>query len=121
MEYAQDRARPQHDHGAAVWAFLNRILFAAVLAVATFGIYVYFTPARQKTADMLVELANKEAIRDELELKNRLFERDRANLQNNPEYIEIVARERLNLMKSGETILRGLENASVAPTPLSTQ
>jgi len=131
MEYAQDRPRPQHDHGAAVWAFLNRVLFAAVLVVATYGIVIYFTPAREKTAKMNETLEKKQTELHSLQLQNMRFTRDLTLLrENNTEFLETIARDRVIIdrdrvggMKPKETILLGVDiPAPPAPaTPPATK
>jgi len=93
---------------------LNRILVLLVTAGLLAIIGLWFYPELVKRNEMAAtleakkaELAREKEIRREREREKRLLETD-------PEYVEVVARDRLDLMKEGETIFR-LDGTNAAP------
>jgi cell division protein FtsB len=67
---------------------------------------VVFYPVWQRQQDMRAALSTLESEQAE---KTALLEKSQREinlLRNDPEYLETIARDRLNLMKPGETIFR---------------
>jgi cell division protein FtsB len=88
------------------WHRLNRVLAFLVVAGILFGVGVVFYPVWQKQREMRALLASLE---QEEAAKTAQLEKARREihlLKNDPEYLETIARDRLNLMKPGETIFR---------------
>ncbi len=104
---------------AEVWAFLNKILSLAVFLAlaAVLGLWIYpEVVTRNRLASNLEE--KKEDLSEEQVLRKQR-EREKFLLENDTEYIETLARDRLDLMKEGETIFRldALPAHSPAPPP----
>ena len=102
------------------WNALNRVLFALVIVSGTAGILLWFYPEvvrRDQMARSLLgdqeELAAQQSLRKQREREVYLLENDK-------EYIETIARDKLDMMKEGETIFRldsskGLKQAQKSP------
>ena len=90
----------------SIWTRINRLLWVLLILTVVALIIGAFLP----------ELEKQRVERDERARLTRLINEQRALLgrnklkvgwlTNDPEYLGIVARDRLNLMKEGETILR---------------
>lgn len=98
-----------------VWHFLNRLLLLLIIfAGITLIICAFIPPLRLQREQLAKQEALKKQIEDQRALLNR---RKRAVdlLKNDPSYVEVLARDRLDLMKEGETIFR----LDVQPPPPS--
>ena len=82
------------------WHRLNRVLTALVL------VGVMFYPVWHKQQDMRSRIASLQKAQAEKTSRLRGLERERELLLNDPEYVETIARDRLNVMKPGETVFR---------------
>ena len=97
----------QHtSHLGGVWHYLNRLL--GVLIVLTIGaIAAYrFLPEVSKRRDQQTRV---EQLKAEVEKERQMLVRNtriEELLKHDPEYVALVARDRLDLMKEGETIYR---------------
>ena len=100
--YGDFRARRE----ATVWQRLNSIL-RVLLAVAVLLVIVsLFLPLSKKRAQSQVEIDRLQAqVNDQKTLLARQT-REVNLLKTDPAYLEIMARDRLDLMKEGETIFR---------------
>jgi len=100
--YGDFRVRRQK----TVWHSLNRLLKALIAFTAIALIACAFVPllkGRQEQLDREDQLqAQMDKERDLLAVHTRQEEL----LQTDPEYIETIARDRLDMMKEGETIYR---------------
>jgi cell division protein FtsB len=88
------------------WNALNRVLLALVIAGGIAGIVLWFYPEvarRDQMARNLLE-DQEEVIAQQSLRKQR--EREVYLLENDKEYIETIARNKLNTMKERETIFR---------------
>jgi cell division protein FtsB len=100
--YGEDNPRRQ----AGPWHFLNRVLGALIVFAVIALIICAFMPELRKQKE---QAARMEVLRAEIEKqKAALNQRTREVdlLKNDPGYVEVLARERLDLMKEGETIFR---------------
>lgn len=82
---------------------LRRLLFLIAVVVVA---WVIFLPAYSKLQDIQqknIELENRIA---ELKLENGKLRREQQMLKHNPEYLEKVARDKMGLIKDGESIMR---------------
>ena len=100
--YGDFRARRE----ATVWQRLNSIL-RVLLAVAVLLVIVsLFLPLSKKRAQSQVEIDRLQAqVNDQKTLLARQT-REVNLLKTDPAYLEIMARDRLDLMKEGETVFR---------------
>jgi cell division protein FtsB len=88
------------------WHRLNRVLGLLVLAGFLLGVGVLFYPVWQKQQDMRLRLV---ALEREVTEKTAWLagaQRRLDLLRTDREYLETIARDRLNVMKPGETIFR---------------
>jgi len=97
------------------WNALNRVLLTLVILSGVAGIVLWFYPEvarRDQMAHNLLrdqeELAAQQSLRKQREREVYLLENDK-------EYIETIARDKLDMMKEGETIFR--LDPSKAPKP----
>lgn len=103
---AERRRRRRLDREAAAWLMLSRVMGALVILALLVATYFWFIPEVQEKERLGKVLQSKFAELERERLLGRQRERERQLLQNDPEYIETVARDRLDLMKDGETIFR---------------
>jgi cell division protein FtsB len=89
-----------------IWYFLNRLLFVLILLVlGTVALY-HFLPEVSKRRD---QQARVEELKVEVEKQRQLLVRNtriQELLMHDPDYVGLIARDRLDLMKEGETIYR---------------
>lgn len=90
----------------AFWHALNRVLFVLVVIGGVAGVVLWFYPeiARRNEMSRHLELQKQELAAHQLTRKQR--EREVYLLENDKEYIETIARDKLDVMKDGETIFR---------------
>ena len=107
-----------HRRSNGVWNVLNRFLIAAIILVICAAGALAFIPIMKQRGlqtsqieRLQADLAKQKAI-----LARRTREADL--LKSDPEYIETIARDRLDMMKPGETIIR-LEPARSPAAPRS--
>lgn len=108
-EYSDPGARRDH----SVWDFLNRLLFVVAAFVVIALMVTAFLPKlkKQREQDAQLEQLKSEIEKGRMLLAHRTREVDL--LQHDPGYVEIIARDRLEMMKEGETIYR----VDAQPTP----
>ena len=100
--YADFRARRE----ATIWQRLNRILFVLLFLAVWLGIISLFVPPYKKMQVARTEIDALQAQRDEQKLLLARATREISWLKTDPTYLEAIARDRLDLMKEGETIFR---------------
>ena len=100
--YADFRARRE----ATIWQRLNRILFVLLFLAVWLGIISLFVPPYKKMQAARAEIDAQQAQRDEQKLLLARAMREVSWLKADPTYLETIARDRLDLMKEGETIFR---------------
>ncbi len=88
------------------WNALNRVLLALVIAGGIAGIVLWFYPEVARRDQMARNLLKdqEELVAQQSLRKQR--EREVYLLENDKEYIETIARDKLDMMKEGETIFR---------------
>jgi cell division protein FtsB len=112
-EYGDYRTRRQH----TVWHSLNRLLMALIAFTAITLIACAFVPELKnlregddRADDLRVQIQKQGDLLAE-------HTREVELLKNDPTYLETIARDRLDMMKDGETIYR----IDPAPTPDQSQ
>ncbi len=89
-----------------VWVSLNRALASSIVLLVVGTLAVRYLPETSKKNDIQAEIQALEAkVAEKRSLVTR-HEREERLLRTNPEYLSLVARERLDLMQEGETIIR---------------
>ena len=89
-----------------VWHILNRLMMGAiVLAILVGGILAFIPISKQRNEESLrIEQLRAEIAKQKLLLARQT--REEELLRNDPAYLETKARDKLDLMKPGETIIR---------------
>jgi cell division protein FtsB len=100
--YLEEYARPP----VSIWQRINRLLWV-LLILTTVGIIIgAFLPELERQRTERDERARLHRLIDEQRTIHSRHEREISWLTNDPEYLGIIARDKLELMKEGETILR---------------
>ena len=100
--YGDFRARRE----ASVWQQLNRILRGLLCIAFALVIISLFIPQHKKLTQSRTEIDNLQAQVTEQKMRLARQTREVNLLKTDPEYLETIARDRLDLMKDGETIFR---------------
>ena len=104
--YGDFRARRE----ATVWQRWNRVLFTLLAIAVLLVIVSAFVPPSKKLKLGHAEIDNLQAQVNEQKILLARQTREVNLLKTDPTYLETIARDRLDLMKEGETIFR-LESA----------
>jgi cell division protein FtsB len=110
--YGDFRARRE----ASVWRRLNRILLVLLIIAIWLVIVSLFVPPYKKLMQSRAEIDNlQQQVNEQQSLLARQT-REVNLVKTDVTYLETIARDRLDLMKEGETIFR-LETARAKPKP----
>ena len=96
------RRRSQQQYLPAATAVVCVLILAGTLLLAGF---IYY-PQWMRLSDMKRDLIHEKSRLAQLRKLSTEREQEVRMLQNDPEYLEMIARDRLDLMKEGETIFR---------------
>lgn len=100
--YGDFRARRE----ASIWQQLNRILRVLLGIAFVLVIVSLFVPQHKRLAQSRAEIDNLQAQVTEQKMLLARQTREVNLLKTDPSYLETIARDRLDLMKEGETIFR---------------
>jgi cell division protein FtsB len=100
--YGDFRAR----HEATVWQRLNRILGVLLVVAIWLAIISLFVPPYKRLMQSRSEIDNLQGQVNDQKLLLTRQSREVSLLQTDVTYLETIARDRLDLMKEGETIFR---------------
>lgn len=100
-----------------IWPSLNKFLLALILFTVTIPIAYSFMPEVKKRTEAAARIEELNAQIDEARMKLARLQREELLLKNDREYLSIIARDRLDLMKEGENIYRLEAPKSAAPKP----
>ena len=100
--YGDFRARRE----ASVWQRLNRILLVLLVIAIWLVIVSLFVPPYKRLMQSRAEIDNLQARVNEQKVLLARQTREVSLLQTDATYLETIARDRLDLMKEGETIFR---------------
>jgi len=92
--------------GGGIWHSLNRIIITLIVLGACVPIAYSFLP---EVANRKSQMQRIEALKVDIDKQRMLisrFEREEMLLKRDPEFISVIARDKLELMKDGETIYR---------------
>ena len=90
----------------AFWHAINRVLFVLVVLGGIAGIALWFYPEITRRNEMVKNLDEQKEELASHQLLRKQREREVYLLENDKGYIETVARDKLDMMKEGETIFR---------------
>ncbi|MFV0414775.1 MAG: FtsB family cell division protein [Chthoniobacterales bacterium] len=101
---------------------LNRLIIFLIVGALSLLLFFLFRPQLQRLEHMESRYEELEREKKAAELRKLRLRREISLLQTDPEYMENIARDKLDLMKNGETIYR-LDNKhknADQKTPVST-
>jgi cell division protein FtsB len=111
-----DQAYPSRS-GSGIWHSLNRFILTLIVLAGAVPIGYSFLPEVHKREEQETRI---EQLKLEIE-KQRMslvrHQREETLLKHDPEYVGLIARDRLDLMKEGETIFR-MTPTSPAPAQM---
>jgi cell division protein FtsB len=87
-------------------SFLNRIVYLLIIMGALILLVCWFLPL---VKEQQKEQAALQTLKQQVELERAKYNKESKKLsllQNDPAYIELLARDKLDMMKPGETIFR---------------
>ncbi len=98
----------QHQAPAArpVWVSLNRAVACAIVLLVMSTLAIRYLPETSRRNEIQSDIQILEAKVAEKRALLKRHEREERLLRTNPEYIGMIARERLDLMQEGETLFR---------------
>jgi len=79
----------------AIWLFI----------ITTF-VFIYFLPSYTKMQDLKQKNLEYQKEIQALQAKNAQLTREKERLENDPEYLEKVAREKMGLIREGEVVYK---------------
>jgi len=91
---------------ATVWQRLNRVLGTLLVVAVWLVIVSLFVPPYKRLMQSRAEIDNLQAQVNEQKVLLARQTREVSLLQTDATYLETIARDRLDLMKEGETIFR---------------
>jgi cell division protein FtsB len=98
-----------------VWHKANRMMIALIIAGGAAVAVAAFYPEIARHRALSSQLAEEKSTLAAEELKKARREREVHLLKHDSEYVEIIARDRIGVMKEGETIYRLDTQATPAP------
>ncbi|HEY5741772.1 MAG TPA: septum formation initiator family protein [Terrimicrobiaceae bacterium] len=101
------------------WNALNRVLFALIIVCGAAGVVLWFYPEVVRRDQMAENLLRDQQELLSLQSLRKHREREVYLLENDKEYIETIARDKLDMMKEGETIFRLDPSKGLKPTQKS--
>jgi cell division protein FtsB len=100
------RTNHRRQRGGDFLAAATRVVLVLIGAAIVLTLAFTFYPEWSRLAAMKGDLRKKESALAELKKRTATHEQEVRLLQTDPQYLEIIAREKLDLMKDGETIFR---------------
>ena len=107
--------RSKRRRNPEVWHKANRMMIALIIAGGAAVAVAAFYPEIARHRALSAQLAEEKNTLAAEELKKARREREVHLLKHDSEYVEIIARDRIGVMKEGETIYR--LDTPVAPGP----
>jgi cell division protein FtsB len=98
--------RSKRRRNPEVWHKANRMMIALIIAGGAAVAVAAFYPEIARHRALSVQLAEEKSTLTAEELKKARREREVHLLKHDSEYVEIIARDRIGVMKEGETIYR---------------
>lgn len=110
--------------GGNIWATLVHITQGVTVIVLLSGLMLFFLPVIQKSNRLKAEKVNLQNKIAEAQEQQQQLQLETEHMKNDPAYVEHIARDRLNMGRPGETIIRfdsyqttTPDAKSVKPTP----
>ena len=97
---------PSSQSTRGIWHSLNRFLLVLIVLSAAVPVAYSFLPEVKKRKDQQARLEELKAEVDKQRMLLARYQREENLLKHDPEYLGVIARDRLDLMKDGEIIYR---------------
>ncbi len=88
------------------WQTVNRALVALILATAAAGVAMKFIPEIRRCQALHAWIRDLQSEEEHLRLYHELLLRELDWMETRPEYVEQIARDKLDLYRPGELIFR---------------
>jgi cell division protein FtsB len=89
-----------------VWSSLNRAVALAIVLLVVTTLAIRYLPETNRRNEMQAQILDLEAKLAERKAVLQRHEREERLLRTNPEYLSLIARDRLDLKEEGETLFR---------------
>ncbi len=100
-----------------MWHSLSRLVFILILLIGAIPIVYSFLP---EVSARKLQMARVDELKSDIERRRMVLarhQREENLLKHDPEYVGLIARDRLDLMKEGETIYRFAAPGKTQPLP----
>lgn len=103
----------------SIWHRLNRLLWVLLILTMIGCVIGAFLPELQKQRNEVAERARLHRLIDAQRKVNARHESEIRWIQNDPEYLGAIARDKLDMMKEGDTVIRveAAKSAVLTPEP----
>lgn len=91
---------------SSLWKRLSRLMEVVIYALLVLAVVKLFGPELQRREELVAEKQRLEGIRDEKESQVVRLRQEHRLLKTDKDYLETVARDRLNLQREGEHVVR---------------
>ncbi|MFM8363683.1 MAG: FtsB family cell division protein [Verrucomicrobiota bacterium] len=98
--------RTRRRRNPEVWLKANRLVVGLILLALVAFVVMAFHPELVRYNELALRLDREKGKLQAQELENARLKREQQLLQNDPEYVETIARDALGVMKPGEEIIR---------------
>jgi len=98
--------RSKRRRNPEVWHKANRMMIALIVTGCVAVGVAAFYPEITRLRSLSEQLSGEQSVLADEQLKKARREREVHLLKNDSEYVEIIARDRIGVMKEGETIFR---------------
>ncbi len=89
-----------------VWTSLNRALSVAIILLVVTTLAIRYLPETTRRNEMQAQIQDLETKLAERKAVLQRHEREERLLRTSPEYLSLIARDRLDLKEEGETLFR---------------
>ena len=90
----------------SLWKRLSRLMEVVIYALLVLAVVKLFGPELERREELVAEKQRLEGIRDEKESQAVRLRQEHRLLKTDKDYLETVARDRLNLQREGEHVVR---------------
>ncbi|MFV1994234.1 MAG: septum formation initiator family protein [Verrucomicrobiales bacterium] len=106
MSRRREQTLGDEGRGPDIWLRLNRVLLVLMFLLVMAGILSLFWPEMERRKELESNLLQLTETRDALRERRQKLGARLEWLKTDPEYLETVARDRLDLQKDDELIIR---------------
>jgi cell division protein FtsB len=106
MAHAPHQPNVRRRSGGDFLPVATRVIWSLIVAAGLVFLGLTFYPEWSRLGSMKRELEAEQTRLSELKRKCAEQEQEARLLQTDPQYLEIIARDKLDMMKDGETIFR---------------